>query len=83
MDLKIMTFNVLNGWSTSNIGKRDDLAASAILEHKPDIIGFQELDGNYRLAEKPLPELISPKYSETGENHTSWNPIFYNTERLR
>ncbi len=83
MDLKIMTFNVLNGWSTSNIGKRDDLAASAILEHEPDIIGFQELDGNYRLAEDPLPKLISPKYSEAGAEHTSWNPIFYNTERLR
>ncbi len=88
MNLKIMSFNVLNGWNTSNIGARDDLAAAKILEYLPDVIGFQEFDPFYREAEKPLTYLIASKYAEvnvTGASTTadmSWNPIFYKTDRL-
>ena len=44
MDLKIMTFNVLNGWNTTHIGERDDLAAEVILTEAPDVLCLQELD---------------------------------------
>lgn len=83
MELKIMTFNVLNGWNTTNIGQRDDLAAAVILEQRPDVLCLQEFDPCYRRAEQPLPELIAAHYSEVGDAHTTWNPIFYNKERLR
>ncbi len=88
MNLKIMSFNVLNGWNTSNIGARDDLAAAKILEYLPDVIGFQEFDPFYREAEKPLPYLIASKYTEVNVTDASttadmsWNPIFYRTDRL-
>ena len=77
-----MTFNVLNGWNTVNIGMRDDLAASVVLEELPDVVGFQEFDTCYRLAENPLPTLISEYYEEAGDAHTTWNPIFYKKERF-
>jgi endonuclease/exonuclease/phosphatase family metal-dependent hydrolase len=83
MDLKIMTFNVLNGWNTTHIGERDDLAASVILSQLPDVLCLQELDPCYRMAEQPLPELIAAHYTEVGEEHTTWNPIFYNHSKLR
>ena len=83
MDLKIMTFNVLNGWNTTHIGKRDDLAAEVILTEHPDVLCLQEFDPCYRLAEDPLQELISTHYTEIGDAHTSWNPIFYDREKLR
>ena len=83
MELKIMTFNVLNGWNKTNIGERDDLAASVVLSEKPDVIGFQEVDTCYRNADDvPLSTLIAEYYSEAGEEHTTWNPIFYNKERF-
>jgi endonuclease/exonuclease/phosphatase family metal-dependent hydrolase len=82
LNLKIMTFNVLNGWNTVNIGKRDDLAASVVFEERPDVIGFQEFDPCYRLAEETLSELIAERYEEAGDAHTTWNPIFYNKERF-
>lgn len=82
MEIKIMTFNVLNGWNNVNIGTRDDLAASVVVEKRPDIIGFQEFDDCYRLAENPLPMLISKHYDEAGEARTTWNPIFYNKDRF-
>lgn len=83
MKLKIMSFNVLNGWSKTDIGIRDDLAASVVLSEMPDVIGFQEFDPCYRLADAPLQELIAEHYSEAGDAHTTWNPIFYNKERFR
>lgn len=83
MQLRIMTFNVLNGWNTTNIGNRDDLAASVILAARPDVLCLQEFDPCYRLAEKPLQELIAPHYVEIGTDKNSWNPIFYNWEKLR
>lgn len=82
MELKIMTFNVLNGWNTTKIGERDDLAATVILEQMPDVLCLQEFDPCYRDAEHPLQELIAPIYAETGNAHTTWNPIFYNREKL-
>ncbi len=88
MNLKIMSFNVLNGWNTNKIGNRDDLAAAKINEYLPDVIGFQEFDPFYREAEAPLGELIASKYTEanvtggTATTDMSWNPIFYKTERL-
>ena len=82
MKLKIMSFNVLNGWNTTSIGQRDDLASSVILSELPDVIGFQEFDPCYRAAEAPLHELIAEKYSEAGDSHTSWNPIFYDKSRF-
>lgn len=82
MKIKIMTFNVLNGWNTVNIGTRDDLAASVVLQELPDVIGFQEFDTCYRLAENPLPKLISEYYEEAGDSHTTWNPIFYNKRKF-
>ncbi len=83
MKLNIMTFNVLNGWNTTNIGERDDLAASVILSRRPDVLCLQEFDPCYRLAEKPLQELIADCYEEVGEAHTTWNPIFYNRRTMR
>ena len=83
MDLSIMTFNVLNGWNTNKIGERDDLAASVILQKTPDVLCLQEFDPCYRHAEHPLQELISSYYTEVGDTHISWNPIFYNRNRLR
>lgn len=83
MKLKIMTFNVLNGWNTTGIGVRDDLAADVILTESPDVLCLQEFDPCYRLAERPLQELIADRFEEAGEAHTTWNPIFYNRERLR
>lgn len=83
MDLKIMTFNVLNGWNTTKIGARDDLAASVILSQHPDVLCLQEFDPCYRSADLPLQELISAHYSEVGDAHTTWNPIFYDKEKLR
>ena len=82
-DLKIMTFNVLNGWNTSNIGTRDDLAAQKILAFEPDVLGLQEFDDYYRNATgTPLISLISEKYSEVNPTEKSWNPIFYNKTTL-
>ena len=85
MRLKIMTYNLYNGWSLkkNKVGDRDDLAASVILSHMPDVIGFQEVDPCYRLADNPLDELLSEHYSEAGETHTTWNPIFYNRRTVR
>ena len=78
-DLKIMTFNVLNGWNTSNIGDRDDVTAAKILEYMPDVLGLQEFDDYYRNATgTPLPSLLSSQYAEAGAEKQSWNPIFYN-----
>ena len=82
MKITIMTFNVLNGWNTSKIGMRDDLAASAILSKMPDVIGFQELDPFYRLADNSLPLLISEHYVEASNAQMSWNPIFYKKDRF-
>ena len=74
-----MTFNVLNGWNTSNIGNRDDKTAEQILAFTPDVLGLQEFDDYYRNASgTPLTELISEKYSEVNAVQKSWNPIFYN-----
>ena len=82
-DLKLMSFNVYNGWNTYNIGNRDDLAAGKILEYTPDVIGFQEFDDYYRNAsDTSLSTLISEKYSEVGASEESWNPIFYNVETV-
>lgn len=83
MELKIMTFNVLNGWNTTKIGERDDLAAAVIGEQCPDVLCLQEFDPCYRMAEQPLQELIAERYAEVGDAHTSWNPIFYNRNTLR
>ena len=83
MKMKIMTFNVLNGWNTTHIGERDDLAAAAILQQTPDVLCLQEFDPCYRMAEQPLQQMIAPLYVEAGEEHTTWNPIFYNKERVR
>lgn len=78
-DLKFMSFNVLNGWNTSNIGNRDDKAAEQILAFAPDVLALQEFDDYYRNATgTPLTTLISEKYSEVNANQKSWNPIFYN-----
>ena len=78
-DLKFMSFNVLNGWNTSNIGNRDDKAAEQILAFEPDVLALQEFDDYYRNATgTPLTSLISEKYSEVNSNQKSWNPIFYN-----
>ncbi len=91
MNLKIMSFNVRNGWSNAGadaVGPRDDLVATKILSQLPDVIGFQEFDAQYRNAQNPLPTLISAKYAEAKVVETdatldmSWNPIFYNKERL-
>ena len=82
MEIKIMTFNVLNVWNTSNIGERDDIAANKILSFEPDVIGFQEMDDCYRLAQAPLSELIGEKYVEAGEAHVTWNPIFYKKDKF-
>ena len=82
MKLKIMTFNVLNGWNTENIGERDDIAANKILSFEPDVIGFQEMDDCYRHAQAPLGELIGDKYAEAGEAHVTWNPIFYKKDKF-
>ena len=82
-ELKIMTFNVLNGWNTSNIGTRDDETAAKILELMPDVIGLQEFDDYYRNATgTPLPALICAQYAEAGAETQSWNPIFYNTSTV-
>ena len=81
MDLKIMTFNVLNGWNTTKIGIRDDLAAEAIGKQSPDLLCLQEFDPCYRGAEQPLQQLIAPLYAEAGEGST-WNPVFYRKDRL-
>ncbi len=82
-DIKIMSFNVLNGWDSSNIGNRDNLTASKILNITPDVIGLQEFDSYYRNAsEDRLSTLISSKYAEVGEAQGSWNPIFYNKDTL-
>ncbi len=83
MELKIMTFNVLNGWNTTKIGERDDLAADVILRELPDVLCLQEFDPCYRQAENPLQDLIATHYTEAGNAHTSWNPIFYNHHKLR
>ena len=81
--LKIMTFNVLNGWNTSNIGTRDDVTAEKILELMPDVVGLQEFDDYYRNAMgTTLIEMISDRYAEVGADALSWNPIFYNTSTL-
>ena len=82
MEIKIMTFNVLNGWNTSNIGERDDIASNKILSLDPDVVGFQEMDDCYRLAQVPLSELISEKYAEAGKAHVTWNPIFYKKDKF-
>lgn len=82
-ELEIMTFNVLNGWNTSNIGTRDDVTAEKILELMPDVIGLQEFDDYYRNAMgTSLIELISDHYDEAGADARSWNPIFYNKSTL-
>ena len=82
-DIKIMSFNVLNGWDSSNIGNRDNLAATEILNATPDVLGLQEFDPCYRNAsEDRLSTLISSKYIEVGEAQGSWNPIFYNKDTL-
>ncbi|MBR6727141.1 MAG: hypothetical protein IKM08_03010 [Clostridia bacterium] len=44
---------------------------------------MQEFDPCYRMAERPLQELIAENYAEVGEAHTSWNPIFYDRRVLR
>lgn len=81
--LKIMTFNVLNGWNTSDIGDRDDVTAKKILKLMPDVVGLQEFDDYYRNAKgTPLGSLISESYAEAGAEEQSWNPIFYNKSTL-
>lgn len=82
-NVKLMSFNVLNGWGTYDIGNRDDLAADTILEYTPDVIGFQEFDDYYRNATgTALTSLISEKYAEVGADEESWNPIFYNVDTV-
>ncbi len=84
-----MSFNVLDGWRTNEIGVRDDLCAAKVLEVHPDIIGFQEVDPFYREAIDPLPELLKDAYVEAPVTHTdeildlSWNPIFYDPNKLK
>ena len=81
--LKIMTFNVLNGWNTANIGTRDDLTAEKILALMPDVVGLQEFDDYYRNAMgTTLAEMLSEHYAEAGVEALSWNPIFYNASTL-
>ena len=82
MMLKIMTFNVLNGWNTTNIGNRDDSAAEAVLAEFPDVLCLQEFDPCYRDAENSLSELIESSYTEVGEEKISWNAIFYNRDKI-
>ena len=82
MMLKIMTFNVLNGWNTTNIGNRDDSAADAVLAELPDVLCLQEFDPCYRDATNPLSELIESSYTEVGEEKISWNAIFYNYDKV-
>ena len=54
------------------------MAAGAILEAMPDIVGLQEFDTNYRSAfgTESLSEMISESYSEVGASEARWNPIF-------
>ena len=79
---KIMSFNVLNVWtSTKNPGSRDDVTAEMILGYMPDFVGLQEFDVPYRNAANGLISKLSEYYAEVEIEGIAkdriWNPIFY------
>ncbi len=87
--LKIMSFNVENGWNGDEAAdKRVKPATDLIYDCNPDIIGFQEYDPSYRDEVDKLGRKITDVYTEvnvTGADENrdkSWNPIFYNPQVL-
>ena len=88
-EFRVMTFNIrgadsaqdgVNAWEN-----RASLNVRTILDHAPDLIGFQELQaGNLATYEAPLSEyrwVLGPATSPKEE--VAFNPIFWRRERFQ
>lgn len=85
--LTVMSFNVLGvGSGKTSPYNRDDLTAAVIRSYLPDLIGLQEFDAPFRMAENSLFALLGETYAEAfcagTEPDRNWNPILYRPDRL-
>lgn len=85
--LTVMSFNILGvGSGKTSPYNRDDLTAAVIRSYLPDLIGLQEFDAPFRLAEKNLFRLLGETYAEAvcagTEPDRNWNPILYRPDRF-
>ncbi len=84
--LRIMSANVLvhmKDWGGEPVKPRAHRFAQAVLHYRPDVIGMQEMCGDwYRYLLPQLPDyaVVQPKRSWTAENRT---PLLYDTQKLR
>jgi endonuclease/exonuclease/phosphatase family metal-dependent hydrolase len=83
--VKLMSFNVLNGWKPGcpvyrTMQTRSERAARLILEELPDILCLQEYDYYYR-HDGAFSALVEGEYAEADTRDEtpaeSWNPILY------
>ena len=83
--VKLMSFNVLNGWKPEcpvyrTMQTRSERAARLILEELPDILCLQEYDYYYR-HDGAFSALVEGEYAEADTRDEtpaeSWNPILY------
>ena len=90
-NIKLMSFNVLNGWKPNcpvyrTMSERSRKAADFILSELPDILCLQEFDYYYR----HNTEFFTKMQKEYAEADTkdetpakSWNPIFYKKTKFK
>ena len=88
--VKLMSFNVLNGWKPGcpvyrTMQTRSERAARLIIEELPDILCLQEYDYYYRHDGK-FAEVVNGEYAEADTRDEtpakSWNPILYKASRF-
>ena len=89
--VKIMSFNVLNGWGRGysvykTMLTRSVKAAELVLTELPDLLCLQEFDYYYRYDSDFL-SMIEGEYREADTRDEtpalSWNPIFYRPSELK
>ena len=82
---KIISYNVLNVWSGSSAGIRDDMTVRMIQDYAPDFVCLQEFDVGYRNSADGLIDRLSADYTEVDidgvDKNEIWNPIFYDIDK--
>lgn len=90
-NIKLMSFNVLNGWKPNcpvyrTMSERSRKAAEFIIGELPDILCLQEFDYYYRHDTELLAKLQEEYAEADTKDETpakSWNPIFYKKSKFK
>lgn len=84
-NLRVMSFNILcELWDAeADIGRREIPVSAPILTYRPDILGLQEVSGNWHTALMPyIDDVYAVVDAKDGLGHANFCPLLYNTETL-